>query len=184
MNAAEKRFISEYWWTLTLRGVAAILFGVAAVFWPGLTIVTLLYLFGAYVLVSGIINIINGVAGVSKHTSWFLVLLLGLAELGVGVYLLRHPHVTFTTLILLIGFILIIRGVFEGVAAIVGSTSSTNRVLMVFASLVAIAAGIILLFQPASAGVAFVWLLGLYALIVGPLMIALSLDLKKLAENN
>lgn len=181
MNAAEKRFVSEYWWTLTLRGILAIIFGIAAVFWPGITIVTLLYLFGAYVLVSGIINIVNGIGGVSKNTSWFLVLLLGLAELGVGVYLLRHPGVTFATLILLIGFILIIRGVFEGVAALVGS-SDTNRVLMIFASLVAIAAGIILLFQPASAGVAFVWVLGLYALIVGPLMIALSLDLKKVAE--
>jgi uncharacterized membrane protein HdeD (DUF308 family) len=40
-----------------------------------------------------------------------------------------------------------------------------------------------LLFQPASAGVAFVWVLGLYSLIVGPLMIALSLDMKKLAQN-
>jgi uncharacterized membrane protein HdeD (DUF308 family) len=183
MNAAEKRFISEYWWTLTLRGILAIIFGIAAVFWPGITIVTLLYLFGAYILVSGIINIINGVAGVSKHNSWFLVLLLGLAELGVGVYLLRHPGVTFATLILLIGFILIIRGVFEGVAAITESGTETNRVLMIFASLVAIAAGIILLFQPASAGVAFVWVLGLYSLIVGPLMIALSLDMKKLAQN-
>lgn len=182
MDAAEKRFISEYWWTLTLRGILAILFGIAAVFWPGLTILTLLYLFGAYILVSGVVDIIHGVGGISKRSTWFLVLLLGVVELGVGVYLLRHPGVTFATLVLLIGFILIIRGVFEGVAAISESHTDTNRVLMIFASLIAIAAGIILLFQPASAGVAFVWILGLYALIVGPLMIALSLDLKKLAQ--
>jgi uncharacterized membrane protein HdeD (DUF308 family) len=90
--------------------------------------------------------------------------------------------VTFTTLILLIGFMLIIRGVFEGVAAFSDNHSSTNRLLMIFASIIAIVAGIILLFQPASGGVAFVWILGLYALITGPLLIALSLDLKKLAE--
>lgn len=182
MDAAERRFISEYWWALTLKGILAILFGVAAVFWPGLTILTLLYLFGAYILVAGIVDIIHGIGGVSKNMSWFLTLLLGLVELGVGVYLLRHPGVTFTTLILLIGFMLIIRGVFEGVSALSGSHSDTNRVLMVFASVVAIAAGIFLLFQPASAGVAFVWILGLYALITGPILVALSLDLKKIAE--
>lgn len=183
MNAAEKRFISEYWWTLTLRGVIAILFGVAAVFWPGLTILTLLYLFGAYILVAGILDIIHGIGGVSRQSSWFLILILGALELGVGVYLLRHPGVTFTTLVLLIGFILIIRGVMEGVAALgSGASSATNRVLMLFASVIAIAAGIIMLFQPAKGGVAFVWVLGLYALIIGPLMIAMSLDLKKLGE--
>lgn len=182
MNAVERRFIAEYWWILTLRGILAILFGIAAVFWPGLTILTLLYLFSAYVLVSGIVNIINGVGGVTKRATWFLTLILGLAELGVGVYLLRHPHVTFATFILLIGFMLIVRGVFEGVSAFSDNVNATNRVLMIFASIVAVLAGILLLFQPESAGVAFVWILGLYALIIGPIMVALSLDLKKLAE--
>ncbi len=98
--------------------------------------------------------------------------------------MLRHPHVAFATFILLIGFTLIVRGVFEGVAAFSDSMASTNRVLMIIASVVAILAGIVLLFQPASAGVAFVWILGLYALVTGPILIALSLDLKKLAEHN
>lgn len=182
MNAAEKRFISDYWWTLTFKGILAIIFGIAAVFWPGLTLVTLLYIFGAYILVAGIVDIIHGVAAVAKRSSWFLTLLLGLVELGVGVYLLRHPGVTFATLVLLIGIVLIVRGVMEGVGALTESQSDTNRVLMIFASLIAIIAGIILLFQPASAGVAFVWILGLYALITGPLLVALSLDLKKMAE--
>ena len=182
MNAAEKRFLADYWWALTMRGIFAILFGIAAVFWPGLTILTLLYLFGAYILVSGIVDIVHGIGGLFQRTSWFLILLLGFVELGVGVYMLRHPGVTFTTLVLLIGFVLIIRGVLEGVAAFSDSHSSTNRLLMVFSSILAIVVGIILLFQPASGGVAFVWLLGLYALITGPLLIALSLDLKKLSE--
>ena len=182
MNAVERRFIAEYWWVLTIKGIIAIVFGIAAVFWPGLTILTLLYLFSAYILVSGIVNIIQGVGGVTRRATWFLTLTLGLAELGVGVYLLRHPHVTFATLILLFGFMLIVRGVFEGVTAFSDNTTATNRTLMIIASIVAVLAGILLLFQPESAGVAFVWILGLYALIVGPIMVALSLDLKKLGE--
>lgn len=182
MNAVERRFIAEYWWVLTLRGAMAVLFGIAAVFWPGITLVTLLYLFSAYILVSGVLDIVHGISSISHRSSWFLTLILGFAELGVGVYLLRHPHVVFATLILLIGFMLIVRGIFEGVAAFSDSSTNTNRVMMLIASVIAIVAGIVLLFQPASAGVAFVWILGLYALIVGPIMIALSLDLKKAAE--
>lgn len=184
MDVAERRFIADYWWVLTLRGALAIVFGIAAVFWPGITLLTLLYLFSAYILVSGIVDIVHGIGSIFRRASWFLVLILGLVELGVGVYLLRHPGVTFATFILLIGFMLIIRGVFEGIAAFSDNLSSTNRVLMIIVSLVALLAGIVLLFQPEKAGVAFVWILGLYALVVGPVLIALSLDLKKLAERN
>lgn len=183
MRAVEKRFISDYWWVLTVRGVLAILFGIAAIFWPGLTILTLLYLFAAYILVSGIVNMIHGVSGIVHRSSWFLVLLLGLIELGVGVYLFRHPAIAFTTLILLIGFVLIARGVFEAVAAFADDSTETNRTLSVVMGVLAILVGIIMLFQPASAGVAFVWILGLYALITGPILVALSLELKKLAES-
>lgn len=183
MDGTEKRFIAEYWWVLTLRGALAVLFGIAAVFWPGLTILTLLYLFSAYILVTGIVDIVHGIGSIFKRGSWFLTLILGFVELGVGVYLLRHPHVTFATFILLLGFMLIIRGVFEGVAAFSDSITNTNRVLMIIASIIAVLAGIVLLFQPAAGGVAFVWILGLYALVTGPILIALSLDLKKLSES-
>src|SRR3954471_21274050 len=104
---AELRSLQTYWWALTLRGIAAVLFGIAAVFWPHITLVTLLYIFSAWVLVDGVIRIVTGVSRIGRHQLGFLTLVIGLLQLGVGVYLLRHPGVTFATLILLIGFLLI-----------------------------------------------------------------------------
>jgi uncharacterized membrane protein HdeD (DUF308 family) len=179
MNATERQYAAEYWWVLTTRGVLAILFGIAAIFWPGITILTLLYLFSAYILVAGIVDIVHGITDISHGGTWFLTLVLGFIEMGVGVYLLRHPHVTFATFILLIGFTLIFRGVFEIVGAFGGHLMASHRMMLVIGGILSTLAGIILLFQPAAAGVAFVWILGLYALIVGPIFIALSLDLKK-----
>jgi len=182
MDAAERQFMASYWWVLTLRGVAALLFGIAAVFWPGITLVTLVYLFSAFILVSGIMEVVHGIGAVKHRGTWFLTLLLGVLQIGVGVYLLRHPLVSFATLILLIGFTLIVRGVIEGVSAFTDDSSASMKTLMVIGAIFSVLAGIVVLFQPAAGGVAFVWILGLYALISGPLLIAMSLDVKHLAE--
>src|SRR5258708_5026991 len=107
----------ENWWALVLGGVATIIFGVAAVFWPGLTLLVLLYLFSAYVLVSGVVNVMAGLGTVGLVDSWFLPVVLGAFELGVGVYLLRHTAPKFSTFVILIGFVLIARGVVELVSS-------------------------------------------------------------------
>lgn len=178
-----KELARDMWGTLLLRGVLAVLFGIAAVFWPALTLVTLVYLFSAYVLVTGVVNIVQGVMSMKVRTTWFLTLIVGLVELGVGVYLLRHTDVSFATLILLIGFALIIRGVLEVVAAFMdfGGWAST-RTLLTVGGLASVLAGVIVLMQPVAGGVAFVWVLGVYALLVGAMMVAVSLDARKLVE--
>lgn len=173
---------NEVWSSLAFRGMLAILFGIAAVFWPGLTLKTLVYLFGGFILASGIISLIGGLANIYNDGSSFLtriaMVILGVIELGIGVYLLRHPLVSFTTLILLIGFALIIRGVIDVIMGLFEPGGAMHKTVMIIGGLLAGIAGVILLFQPASGGVAFVWVLGLYALIYGPLLIALALDIK------
>ncbi len=183
MDKAERQFVSDYWWVLTVRGIAAILFGIAAVFWPGLTLVTLVYLFGAFVLVNGVVSVVHGIGGVGKHQRWIWTLLIGLIEIGVGVYLLRHPGVNFALLILIISFTLIAVGVAEVIATFVTKNiGATERLLTLLGGAAAVIVGIVLLFQSEAAGVAFVWVLGLYALITGPILVALSIDAKNIAE--
>lgn len=173
--------VKELWGTLLLRGIIVTLFGIAAVFWPGITLVTLVYLFGGFILASGLVGLVTGLmAGKDTAVNRGLVVVLSLVEIGVGVYLLRHPAVSFATLVLLIGFTLIVRGVFDVVGALFeNGASATYKLLTVVSGILAGLAGVVILFQPAAAGVAFVWLLGLYALLTGPLLIALSFDVKK-----
>lgn len=175
--------VKDLWGVLLLRGIMATLFGVAAVFWPGITLVTLVYLFSAFILATGLVGLVSGLMA-SRDTALnrMLVILVSLLEIGVGVYLLRHPLVSFGTLILLIGFTLIVSGVLDVVRGLFEAEGATYRFLTIVSGLLAALAGIVVLFQPASAGVAFVWILGLFALLSGPLMIALSLDVKKAVE--
>lgn len=168
---------SEFWWMGVLGGILTMLFGIAALFWPGLTLVTFVYLFSAYMLVWGVVSVIKGLTDLTSGVAmWWLTLLFGFIGLGVGVYLVRHPLVSFATLILLVGFTFIIRGVIDIVSGFAVDQSSTGRVLAFIAGGLGVVAGVFLLTQPADAGVAFVWVLGLYSLLAGPLFIALTVD--------
>ncbi len=170
--------VKPMWEALVVRGIAGILFGIAAVFWPALTAVTLVYIFSIYILVSGVIGIITGVRHLIQGKKWFLGLLLSFVELGVGVFLVRNPLVSLATLVLLIGLVLIVRGVFEVVMGMIEDSSMTQKTLLVIGGLVAAAVGIFIMLQPAAGGLAFVWVLGVYALITGPMLIALGMDVR------
>jgi uncharacterized membrane protein HdeD (DUF308 family) len=179
MSNLDTYHIQTYWWTICIRGIMALIFGFAAVFWPHITLVVLVYIFSAWILVDGAVRLVTGLIRVGEHQLGALNAVVGLLELGLGVYLLRHPAVTFTTLILVIGFLLIIDGVITGVASVSSKDSTGSKTLTIIVGLLAIVAGILILFQPVAAGVAFVWILGLYALITGPMLIVLSLEVKK-----
>jgi len=174
---------------LTVRGIAAILFGFAAVFWPGLTIVTLVYLFGAFVLVSGLVGLVASLTNMydTSHSALSRIMLglLALLQIGVAVYLIRHPFVTVSTFILIIGFTLLISGVLDAIGGLFDSNNDGGtRMLNIIMGILGVIAGLIVLQYPASSGVAFVWVLGLYALISGPLMIASASSIKNQMETS
>jgi uncharacterized membrane protein HdeD (DUF308 family) len=181
MADQDEYYLNNAWWVFTVRGIAAILFGIAAIFWPELTLVTLVYLFSAFVLIYGIVDIIHGLTSIGRGgLGWLLTLLLGFLEIGVGVYLLRHTLVAFSTFILLIGFTLIVRGILEVVTAFSDDQPGSSRTLLIISGVITVLAGIITLRQPAAGGIAFVWVLGVFALITGPMLIAMSMEAKRM----
>ena len=181
MNKTNKELMKHYWWMMVIRGVAAIIFGLAALLWPGLTLLTLIYLFVLFLIASGLIDIVVGIFSIGKHTRWFLTLLMGILELGFGVYLIRHTGVTIATFILLAGFILIFKGILEIVGAFIEGVTATEKSLAIIAGVIGVLAGVVILLQP-SVTIAFVWVLGLFALISGPITIAIDLDVKSAVE--
>jgi uncharacterized membrane protein HdeD (DUF308 family) len=179
VNESEMIVAKDMWWVGLVEGVLFILFGIAALFWPGLTLVTLVYLFSAYVLVWGVMEILQSLMSIGKNDTWWLSLLFGGFGLGVGVYLIRHPGVTFTTFVLLIGFVFIVRGVMDIVSGFLGNRTGSSRILSFILGGLGVVAGVVMLRQPVAGGVAFVWIIGLYALIVGPILLALSLEVRR-----
>jgi uncharacterized membrane protein HdeD (DUF308 family) len=103
---------------LALRGMVAVLFGWAALVWPGATLTALALLVGAYALVDGLLALI--VSRLDRHEfdhGWVL-LLKGLAGIATGVLTLLWPSVTAQTLLYLIAAWAILTGALEVVAAV------------------------------------------------------------------
>ncbi len=75
----------QSWWMLALRGAIALLFGVLALVWPGLTLLWLVALFAVYALLGGVVSVIGAVRNRQSDGEWWLILLLGLVSIGAGV---------------------------------------------------------------------------------------------------
>lgn len=176
-----KERMKELWWLYTLQAIVTLLFGIMAVFLPGLTLVTLLYLFTAYLLVFGILDAIGGLASMKHDKTWWVNLLLGVAYIGVAVYLIKNPDIAASAFVAFIGALLILRGVFEVIMAFLFDRN--ERMLDIIGGLLAVAAGVIIWVYPLAGSLAFVWVLGLFAIVRGILMLGLvaapTAELKK-----
>ena len=175
---------ANLWWVVVVQGIFAVIFGILAVVWPGITAVTLTYLFGGYALAVGIMSLVLGIGSIGKGgLRWILQILLGILGVGVGVYAFRHPLVTLETLILLIGLSFIIQGIIDLVMMIFGDYASfSGRVLAGIAGVLGIVVGGAVLREPAAGGLVFVWLVGLYAIVAGVIAFARGFELRKHAD--
>src|SRR5215475_12004494 len=87
-------FFTGKWWALVLRGIAAILFGLAAFFLPGITLRVLIAIFAAYALVDGIFDIAAAVNRTDSSGHWGAMLLKGIVGILVSIVAITYPAMT------------------------------------------------------------------------------------------
>ncbi|HWQ53702.1 MAG TPA: DUF308 domain-containing protein [Bryobacteraceae bacterium] len=147
--------ISRNWWVLAVRGFIAVLFGLCAFLWPGLTLAVLVLLWGIFALADGVMAVIVGGWG-----RWWSLLLFGLLAIAIGVFALSQPHITALALLFVIAAWAIARGIFEIVAAIRLRKELSNEWLLILSGSLSIAIGVLLVMFPGAGALSMVWLLG------------------------
>jgi uncharacterized membrane protein HdeD (DUF308 family) len=170
--------LSHNWWLIVLRGVLAILFGLTAFFWPGVTGLVLILFFGGYAFADGVIAVITGLSHVKDSPRWWVFLIEGLISIGAGSVAFIYPGLAGLALLALIAAWAILTGIFEIAAAIRMRREITNEWLLALGGILSILAGALLIAQPVAGGLAVVWIIGAYALIFGVLLIALGFRLR------
>src|SRR3954451_5125366 len=105
--------LTRNWWTLVLRGVLAILFGLSAFLWPGLTLGALVLLFGAYAFADGAFAVTAALVGRTGGLPLWAMLVEGLIGLAAGVATVLWPGITLFILLCLIAAWAVATGAFE-----------------------------------------------------------------------
>jgi uncharacterized membrane protein HdeD (DUF308 family) len=171
--------LAENWWALALRGVAAIIFGVLAIVWPGVTLAALILLFGGYALVEGVLNVVAAVRGRGDDQPWWALLLEGLVSIAAGVVTFAVPGLTALALLYVIAAWAIVTGVLEIVAAIRLRRRITGDAVLALNGVLSIAFGVLTMLVPGAGALSLVWLIGAYAIVFGALLLGLSLQLRR-----
>ena len=164
-------------------GSSAILFGVLAIAWPGETLLILITLFGAYAFVDGIFSIVAAVRSAARHAHWAALLLEGILGVIVGLITFFHPGITALVLLYFIAAWAIITGILELIAAIRLRKELAGEVLLILSGLASVIFGILLAIFPSTGVLTVVWLIGVYAIVFGVLLIGLSFRLKSWHES-
>jgi uncharacterized membrane protein HdeD (DUF308 family) len=173
--------LSRFWWLLLIRGVISVIFGVIVFTSPGITLASLLFLFGAYVLVDGVGNVVTAIGGRDAQEDWWVLLLAGLAGIGVGLLTLSRPGVTALVLLFYIAIWAIASGVLHIVAAIRLRKVVEGELWMVLGGLASVLFGIILVANPGEGALTLLWLIGAYAVAFGAITILLALRARRFA---
>ena len=176
----------KMWPIMALRGTLAILFGIVALLWPGITLLVLALLFGAWALLDGISFLANAFRQGRAHArwhDWIPSLLAGLLGIAAAVVTVLMPAITVVVLTIVAAILLIGVGVVEITIAVRLRRLIRGEVFLGLAGLVSIIAGIVILMWPLPGALALTFMLGIYALISGVLLLAVALRLRHLARS-
>jgi uncharacterized membrane protein HdeD (DUF308 family) len=171
--------LARRWWTFLLRGVASISFGVLTIVWPGISLLALVSVWGAYALSNGAINMVLSARAGHGGERWGWLLFEGLMSIAAGAVAFLRPEMTALALAALIGAWALFAGVAQIFAAIELRRVIPGEVLLGCSGLLSTVFGALMMFFPRIGVLAMVTVVGAYALLFGALLIVLSIRLHR-----
>jgi len=174
--------LAKNWWLLLLRGIAAIVFGILAFAWPGITLLSLVILYGAYALVDGVLSIAAAIGGGGGATPRWWLVVVGLLGIAAGLLTFFWPQITALVLLMFIGAWALIHGVFEIIGAIRLRKEIDNEWMLILSGALSVVFGAAMLVMPGAGALALIWVIGAYSIIFGILFVGFAFRLKKHAN--
>lgn len=166
-----------------LRGVIAILLGLGIFFFPGMALLTFVFMFGAYAVADGIFNLVSAFrkTGTERHPRWVLAL-AGVVSVIAGVLAFVMPGITALSLLFIIAAWAIARGIVEIVGAIRLRKTIHHEWLLGLTGALSIVFGLLMIMAPGAGAMGLLYWIGAYSVASGIMLIALGLKLRKIEK--
>lgn len=172
--------LARNWWAALIRGIAAVIFGLLAFFWPGATGFALVILFGAYAFIDGIFALIGAIRAAEAHERWVALAVEGIIGLIIAAITFFTPGITAIALYWLIATWAILTGILEIVAAVRLRQLIQNEWLLILSGVLSIAFGVLLVIYPMIGILTVIYLIGFYAIVFGVMLIGFSFRLRSI----
>ena len=180
--ALDYSLVPRHWWAFAVRGAAAVIFGILAFAWPGLTLTVLVALFGAFALINGVATIISAIR--SQGDRLWLPLLEGALGIVVGVVVFSLPGLSALVLLYWIAAWAIVIGVLESISAVRLRGVIEHDWTWIISGLLSVIFGVILIAQPGAGALAVVWIIGIYAVLFGVSLFVLAWRVRELEQSD
>jgi uncharacterized membrane protein HdeD (DUF308 family) len=159
--------LTRNWWTFAVQGLAALVFGVLTLLWPGISLVAMIALFGAFAIVTGVMHMVGSYDAAKQHLHWGTLLAVGILDVVAGLVTWFWPGLTaYAVLYLVVAWAL-----FTGILYVVASVELRDLIPhawhLLFTGLLSLALAALLAFNPRSGILSLVLVVGIYAIATG-----------------
>jgi uncharacterized membrane protein HdeD (DUF308 family) len=173
------QLLVKNWWIILLKGVLLILFGILAFSNPGVTISVLVTWFSFFLIADGVISVVGVLMNWKTEEDKWLLLAEGLISIFLGFLVVRSPD-SFATFV---GFLIAFWAVFIGVARIAMAIQLRKEMKgegwLILSGVLAILFGFLVFAQPGIGLTTVLWMIAIFSLLIGGLLVFLSLKLRK-----
>ena len=169
--------LANNWWAVALRGIVAILFGIAAFAMPFVTMLSLVVVFAAFSFVDGVFGIIMSVRGARKGERWIWLLLSGILGIVASAVAILWPGITVLAFVILVAAWALVSGTFMLISAF-RLKIDHGRVWLVIGGIASIVFGILLVISPFIGALVLTFWTGAHALVLGATLLVLAYKLR------
>jgi uncharacterized membrane protein HdeD (DUF308 family) len=175
--------VLQNWWMMALRGVLAIIFGLVALFFPGIALLAFITVFAVYAIIDGIIAVVEAIRERATANRWWWVLIEGILSILAGIFAIVYPGVTALVLLYIVAAWAILTGIMEIVTAVTLREYLSREWALIIAGALSIVFGIILFVRPGLGLLSILWLVGVYSIIFGVLFIVRAFQFRSRASS-
>jgi uncharacterized membrane protein HdeD (DUF308 family) len=177
-----KKLLAKYWWVFLLRGLFAVIFGILAFVLPGLTLASLVLVWGAYAFADGVVSLVSAFTG-DRDTDdrWYLGL-QGVVGVIAGIITFLFPAATAIGLLIAIAAWTLVIGILQIFTAIRLRKEMTGEFWLGLSGLLSIIFAFYLIARPGEGALALVWVIGAYAVVFGVILVAFAFRIRNFRE--